>query len=619
MTRRIPIKVDVANALRWLGTLYRNPADAIKEHISNAIDEHLKAKKMGRAHASCDVVFTLEKRNVTIDYPYGMDRKEFENALQRVADSAKKAIDINQIGRLGIGIFSFQQIGKKCTFFSKKVEDGECIRVTLREGMDEAEFDTALKRDTLDKPGIRILISELKFDPTKPRGPLSPEKLSKAFAEKFNGYLKQGWLHVDLNTGGKIYPVEPLKIDLQRIAKDLPALHLAGEPSKKVILDIYFDPSGKGKVGIRHTGVVVVEDIRQLSAYGLEDSVYAEGFVKGFIDADFLEPLPARTGFEENGEWISFLELLDKQLPQIGAEVEQLKQREKEKALSEIQKRAIELAREILDLDEFKDLELPGGLRKIRPPTERQSIEREPRVAAEPEIHPPKEPGERKEPGGLRINYVEIPFETGPSRHSQFLGGVIQANELNPDFKQEKIGPDESKVAYATLIIGKETIAYNDKTGASDDYLEKLLGFYFKLKSKIAPTVSVPGKRGPGRAKNPFSSLTQPKQDDSNASSKSQPAGARRLLGRKGFEQLKDYLIPVIRLIKSGVKHTDAFHRIAKDLDVTYQTANAQCTVRLGNISTEKFVELIKSNKIKSFLKERFPDKASLIERDLTF
>jgi hypothetical protein len=89
--------------------------------------------------------------------------------------------------------------------------------------------------------------------------------------------------------------------------------------------------------------------------------------------------------------------------------------------------------------------------------------------------------------------------------------------------------------------------------------------------------------------------------------------------GRKGYEQLTDYLFPVIRLIKSRVKHTDAFHRIAKELGVTYQTANAQCTVRLGHISTEQFVELIKSNKIKSFLKERFPDKASLIERDLTF
>lgn len=111
--------------------------------------------------------------------------------------------------------------------------------------------------------------------------------------------------------------------------------------------------------------------------------------------------------------------------------------------------------------------------------------------------------------------------------------------------------------------------------------------------------------------------LVQAKQEASNISRETKPLGGRRPLGRKGYEQLTDYLIPVIRLTKSGVKHTDAFHKIVKELDVTYQTANAQCTVRLGNISTERFVELIKNKGIKSFLKERFPDKASLVEREL--
>lgn len=111
--------------------------------------------------------------------------------------------------------------------------------------------------------------------------------------------------------------------------------------------------------------------------------------------------------------------------------------------------------------------------------------------------------------------------------------------------------------------------------------------------------------------------IPQPKQDFTIESTKSKPAHGKRRLGRKGYEQLKDYLFPIIRLIGNGVNHTDAFHKIANQLDVTYQTANAQCTVRLGNISTEKFVDLIKSNRIKFFLKEKFPEKASLIEKEL--
>jgi len=79
----------------------------------------------------------------------------------------------------------------------------------------------------------------------------------------------------------------------------------------------------------------------------------------------------------------------------------------------------------------------------------------------------------------------------------------------------------------------------------------------------------------------------------------------QRQLGRKGYKQLDDYLIPVIKLIEIGTGHTEAFHQIANKLNVTYQTVNAQCTRRL-DITTEKFVELIRHNKIRPFLKTRF-------------
>jgi len=97
---KVPIKLHTANALRWLGSLYRNPADAIKEHVSNAIDEHLKAKSINKALLICKLTFTIEKDTVIIEYPYGMSDKEFKNALQQVADSAKRTLNVKQIGQL---------------------------------------------------------------------------------------------------------------------------------------------------------------------------------------------------------------------------------------------------------------------------------------------------------------------------------------------------------------------------------------------------------------------------------------------------------------------------------------------------------------------------------------
>ena len=588
--RKVLIKLHTANALRWLGSLYRNPADAIKEHVSNAIDEHLKAKDVGKALPVCQVTFTLEKDRVIIEYPYGMSKEEFESALQRVADSAKKILGFKQIGQLGIGIFSFFQIGKKCIFFSKKDIEYETIKVTLREGSDKAEFETARKRESLRESGIKIIISRLLFDPTKPRGPLSPGRLQRVFAEKFDPFLKDGSLKIMIYTRGKSYPVKPLKIELPKLGESYKDWPLTRDRNKRFSLELYFDPSGKGTVSIRHMGVIIVDDIKTLSAYGLEESIYANGDIKGFIDADFLKPLPARTGFEENDDWISLLDELDSLRPSIEAEVENLKQEEAEKKLTEIQKKAIELARDILNTEEFKDLELLEGLgRKPREPrfppngfdfvpssiriqpgktgalplkafipkvvpdnslvklgiSDSSSVElmtsslflkaseadkdgvvtahvffegksktavpailiattgelkAEARIrVAEPQQT--REPIVGKEKEGRGINYEEKPFEEGPSKHSRYVSRIIQINTLNPDYKQEMIGTDKTKLAYATLMIGKETIAYNDKTAFADEYLEKMLSFYFTLKNRLTGTSSSIVRRPRGRPK----------------------------------------------------------------------------------------------------------------------
>lgn len=578
--KKVPIKLHTASALRWLGSLYRNPADAIKEHVSNAIDEHLEAKNTGRALQVCKVTFTLEKDKVMVEYPYGMSEEEFKDALQRVADSAKRTLNIRQIGQLGIGIFSFLQIGKKCTFLSKKSKDYETIKVTLREGSDDAEFEPAIKRESLPSPGIKIIISELLFDPSKPRGPLSSEKLQKLFAEKFDPYLKDRSLEIVIRSKGASYNVKPLKIELPRVGESYKNWPLTKDRTKRFNLELYFDSSGKGIVSIRHMGVTIVDDFKTLSAYGLEESVYTKGDMKGFIDADFLKPLPARTGFEENEDWISLLDELDRLRPSIEAEVENLKQEEAEKKLTEIQRKAIELAREILDTEEFKDLELLEGFGR-KPPEPRlppngfdfvpSSIRIEPgetstlplkafvpkvvpdnslvklnitdsscvelktinillkasesdkdcvvtahvsfegkskttvpatltattgnlkaiahiRVSEPEQKREPKSPGVQKE--GPRITYEEIPFEDGPSKHSRYISKKIQINELNKDYIREvKMAKSEQvNLAYATLMIGKETIAYNDKSGNADDYLEKILSFYFELKNRLTGT-----------------------------------------------------------------------------------------------------------------------------------
>jgi len=485
------IRGNLGVLLTYLGRLYGTPANAIKEYISNAIDEWIKARGRGEMKGPCEVSYCLEKTRITIDYNSpGMDEREFEAALNRVADSVKRELSIPQIGELGIGIFAFNQVGSTCTFYSKKAKGMPTIKVVLTSNSDEYEIETATRKESRLNPGMTIVITRLHQDPTRPRGPLSPSLLQRFFAEKFDSYLRDKNLSVTVRCDGKTYEVVPLEINLPRVGEAFKEVHLSRDWQKKFYCQFWFDPSAKSHISVRHTGVSVIEDLKTYSAYGLAESVYGSGFLKGYIDADFLRPLPARTSFEENKDWIQFLAELDKIGPSLEAEIQDLRREEEEKKLTEVQRKAIEIAREILDQDQFKDLELLRGLRKQRGPIVHPGVTHK---TGEKTGERSKTEGDRGRLGGLRIAYQETPFEDGPSKHSRFLSGIVQVNTLNQDYKREWTGPEQQKLAYATLMIGKEAIAYNDKSGAVDYFLEKLLSYAFQVKVKTA--------KGPAKGK----------------------------------------------------------------------------------------------------------------------
>lgn len=475
---------NVGVLLTYLGRLYGTPANAIKEYISNAIDEWIRARGRGEMEDPCGVSYCLEKTRITIDYNSpGMDEKEFEAALNRVADSVKRELTIPQIGELGIGIFAFNQVGSTCTFYSKKAKGMPTIKVVLMSNSDEYEMETATKKESRLNPGMTIVITRLHQDPTRPRGSLNPSLLQRFFAEKFDSYLREKNLRVTVSCDSKTYEVVPLEINLPKVGEAFKEVHLSADWQKKFYCQFWFDPSAKSHISIRHTGVSIIEDLKTYPAHGLEESIYASGFLKGYIDVDFLKPLPARTSFEENKDWIQFLAELDKIRPSLEAEIEDLRREEEEKKLTEVQRKAIHIAREILDQDQFKDLELLAGLRKPRGPIIHSGkTHKKGKVTGDLS----EEEGRPGHLGGLRIAYQETPFEDGSSKHSRFLSGIVQVNTLNQDYKREMIGPEQQKLTYATLMIGKEAIAYNDKSGATDYFLEKLLSYAFQVKVKTA-------------------------------------------------------------------------------------------------------------------------------------
>ena len=83
-----------------------------------------------------------------------------------------------------------------------------------------------------------------------------------------------------------------------------------------------------------------------------------------------------------------------------------------------------------------------------------------------------------------------------------------------------------------------------------------------------------------------------------------------------GYGNLQDCLIPVIRQMKKGKSHAEAFQMVADTLGIRKTTVAARCTRNL-DLTTEQFVRHVANGEIVKTLKEKYPDQIDLIRRHL--
>ena len=118
--------------------------------------------------------------------------------------------------------------------------------------------------------------------------------------------------------------------------------------------------------------------------------------------------------------------------------------------------------------------------------------------------------------------------------------------------------------------------------------------------------------------------------DDGDKGKGAEKKGRTRMRGvrikkkyEKEYELVKDYLIPVVQLMKvEGKTHTEAFQLVDKNLGVPRGCASSQCTRTLRffpkeNFRTQEFVEAVSNGEIIQRVKKKRPQQIELIEREL--
>lgn len=490
MEKIVDVELNKANALITLGSMYRSAADAIKEYVSNALDEWAMARSRGAPDQQCRVSFTLEKKAITIQYNApGMDADSFETALRHVVDSAKRDSTVPQIGRLGIGLWAFNQVGTQATFLSKRSPHSPTLKVILSRDSAEARFLTPDSSEDLSNPGMTIRITGLFQDPTRRYGPLSQARLKHVLADRFDTYLRTGQLEITVRSGANESEVAPVQLDLPEIGVRFQESHIPNEPGKTFSTRFWFDPSGQGRVSIRHTGVVVIEDIRELFDFELSGSILISGLIKGYVDADFLSPLPARGQFLEDDNLATLLDALKSIGEELDTEITGFRSEAENERLQALFRRATKVAREILSQEEFMDLELIDGLRRISRANGDAQI---PNGATSNghqtnghEAHWQNGANGHRTRGTRRPVIRRSDFGGDVRHRSRLNDGAIEININNPDFLALSRVPRSHQVAYVAMLLGKEIIAYNDSSRASDEALEKMAAYGTRVLSNV--------------------------------------------------------------------------------------------------------------------------------------
>lgn len=158
--------------------IYRTPANALKELISNSFDSDAKTAIVTTNYPNFDVI-------TCSDYGRGMTLSKFEQVMRRIGGSDKRSVEsaITPLGRpiigkIGIGILAVAQICRKFTVISstkddknqfeavidlKPFHDQEAYKLNLRDqkvNIGEYEVEEIEKEET-DKSYTRIVLEEI--------------------------------------------------------------------------------------------------------------------------------------------------------------------------------------------------------------------------------------------------------------------------------------------------------------------------------------------------------------------------------------------------------------------------------------------------------------------------
>ena len=186
--------------------------------------------------------------------------------------------------------------------------------------------------------------------------------------------------------------------------------------------------------------------------------------------------------------------------------------------------------------------------------------------------------------------------------------GIGNSKKAVPFAQVKEIETSITRMKRQGIPIPTELTELKIKLVSEHERYQECIALHQKLQKKIGELLNRATPRIPKR--------TRARHSIAASSTYRRPSNYERPLGSRGYSNLEDYLIPVIKLMWSGLDHKKAFRKIARKLDVRYNTVSSQCT-RALDLTTDEFITQVNSKAIVDLLERKYPDKYRIIKTQL--
>lgn len=164
MAEKIRLRIgDLAKAVLITGQAYQDPKDALNEFVSNAADEYVET---GRRGERIRIILRRKGKRPVVaveDAGRGMSAERLREVARNLFRSTK-ADDPRTIGEKAIGILSFQQLGGRCSIYSRADGSPDTWVLHLARGSPRASLQKAEAHRRRSTPGTTAYLHDLDPD-----------------------------------------------------------------------------------------------------------------------------------------------------------------------------------------------------------------------------------------------------------------------------------------------------------------------------------------------------------------------------------------------------------------------------------------------------------------------